>query len=194
MLTTLIRNTDPDGPVTRGTVRCSPTRPRSFADCTSAPEDHAQRASTAYEVPDEYRFGTELIVSPIVAPNDRAVQRGRTNVWLPQGDWFDLFSGRHYESRPTGGRRMEVWRPIDRIPVFAKAGGIVPLQPVAERRESINDIANPSALSLLVFPGASGEFTLREDNGRFGSRSMDTSIEFAWKPDGMSCLTILGVS
>lgn len=155
---------------------------------------HDPDASGAYEVPDEYRFGTELIVSPIVTPNDRAVQRGRTNVWLPQGDWFDLFSGRHYESRPAGGRRMEVWRPIDRIPVFAKAGGIVPLQPVAESGESINDIANPSALSLLVFPGASGEFTLREDDGRFGSRSMDTSIEFAWKPDGMSCLTILPVT
>ena len=44
----------------------------------------------AYEVPDEFRFGTELVVAPIVSPDDAAACRGRADAWLPQGEWLSL--------------------------------------------------------------------------------------------------------
>lgn len=117
----------------------------------------------AYEVPDEFRFGTELVVAPIVDPMDKASMRGKADVWLPQGEWFDFFDGRRYLSADPAGRRMAVWRTVDRIPVFAKAGGIVPMQSDAVD----NSTANPVALDVTVFPGADGAFTMLEDSGAF---------------------------
>ena len=134
----------------------------------------------AYEVPDEFRFGTELVVAPIVSPDDAAACRGRAAAWLPQGEWFDFFDGRRYVSSDAAGRRLEVWRSLDRMPVFAKAGAIVPLQDVAESGEAINSIANPQALRVLVFPGADGSFVMREDRGTWGATSADTAIAFTW--------------
>ena len=134
----------------------------------------------AYEVPDEFRFGTELVVAPIVSPDDAAACRGRADAWLPQGEWFDFFDGRRYVSSDAAGRRLEVWRSLDRTPVFAKAGAIVPLQDVAESGEAVNSIANPQALRVLVFPGADGSFVMREDRGTWGATSADTAIAFTW--------------
>ena len=62
----------------------------------------------AYKLTDEFRFGTELLVAPIVDPAERSVQRAKADVWLPQGEWFDFFDGRHYTSRPAEGRRLEL--------------------------------------------------------------------------------------
>ena len=77
----------------------------------------------AYHVPNEYMFGTELLAAPITEPMDKSSRRGKADVWLPQGDWFDFFTGRRYSASSPNGRRMTVWRPLDGIPVFAKAGG-----------------------------------------------------------------------
>ena len=119
----------------------------------------------AYKLVDEFRFGTELLVAPIVEPGERSVQRSKADVWLPQGTWFDFFDGRRYESRPAVGRRLEAWRALDRMPVFAKAGAIVPLQTVAGAAAPLNSVDNPRSLRVLVFPGAPGSFTLWEDDG-----------------------------
>ena len=125
-------------------------------------------------VPTEFRFGTELIVSPILEPADSQTQRAKTNVWFPQGQWFDFFDGRRYVSRPEAGRTMEVWRGIERVPAFAKAGGIVPMQR-PDDGDAYNSVDNPSALTVLVFPGADGEFTLWEDDGGVGTDNHWTS-------------------
>ena len=117
----------------------------------------------SYEVPDEFRFGTELVVAPVVDPMDKASMRGKADAWLPQGDWFDFFDGRRYVAADPAGRRLAVWRTIDRIPVFAKAGGIVPMQ-----SDLLSDMTvNPRALDAVVFPGADGSFAMREDSGEF---------------------------
>ena len=117
----------------------------------------------SYEVPDEFRFGTELVVAPVVDPMDNASMRGKADAWLPQGDWFDFFDGRRYTAADPAGRRLAVWRTIDRIPVFAKAGGIVPMQ-----SDPLSDMTvNPRALDVVVFPGADGSFAMREDSGEF---------------------------
>ena len=124
----------------------------------------APNIGESYEIRDEFRFGTELVVSPVVDPADKASLRAEADVWLPQGDWFDFFDGRRYASPDPAGRRLAVWRTIDRIPVFAKAGGIVPMQSDALDNTS----ANPKALDVVVFPGADGAFMMREDSGDFG--------------------------
>lgn len=117
----------------------------------------------SYEVPDEFRFGTELVVAPVVDPMDKASMRGKADAWLPQGDWFDFFDGRRYTAANPAGRRLAVWRTIDRIPVFAKAGGIVPMQ-----SDPLSDMTvNPRALDVVIFPGADGSFAMREDSGEF---------------------------
>lgn len=140
----------------------------------------------AYEVPDEFRFGTELLMAPIVTDDDPTAQRGRTEAWLPQGEWYDFFDGRRYVSDNASGRRLEVWRALDRTPVFAKAGGIIPLQELATG-DDVNDLRNPSALHVLVFPGADGTLTLREDDGIVScarrAHIADTMMTFDWRAD-----------
>ena len=132
----------------------------------------------AYEVPDEFRFGTELLVAPIVTDDDASARRGVAEAWLPQGDWYDFFDGRRYVSCSRSGRRLEVWRTLDRMPVFAKAGGIVPLQELGFG-DDVNDLDNPESLRVLVFPGADGSFTLKEDDG-----SVDSAAVSAESRDG----------
>lgn len=134
-------------------------------------------------VPTEYLFGTELVVSPIVSPQDPVAQRGRADVWLPQGEWFDFFDGRRYVAASGNGCLLQAWRPLDRMPVFAKAGGIVPLQ---EEREDLNDVSNPESLRVLMFPGADGAFDLWEDDGGVGDRNRwaCTRLRLEWPTAG----------
>ena len=146
----------------------------------------------AYHVPNEYMFGTELLAAPITEPMDKSSRRGKADVWLPQGDWFDFFTGRRYSASSPNGRRMTVWRPLDGIPVFAKAGGIVPMQPLSEG-DSINSVDNPQHLEIIVFPGADGDFTLMEDSGHYSRQitPATTAITYRWRKDGAtSALTV----
>lgn len=119
----------------------------------------------AYDVPNEYYFGSELIVAPIVEPMNKALHVAASNVWLPKGDWFDFFTGHRY----AGDKSVRVFRGIDEQAVFAKAGAIIPMAPHHSGR---NDTDNPDELEVLIFPGASNTFTLYEDNGT--DRSYET--------------------
>lgn len=112
----------------------------------------------AYQVPNEYAFGSELIVSPITNPRDAASQTAPAKTWLPEGAWADFFNGRIY----AGGRMTELYRSLDEMPVLMKAGAIVPL---ANLRGGDNSVENPGALELRIFPRANGAFTLWEDAG-----------------------------
>jgi hypothetical protein len=115
----------------------------------------------AYEVPTEFYFGTELVVSPIVSPIDRSVQRGMAQVWLPCGLWFDFFDGRKYEVTKEEGRKLAIWRDSSRIPAFCEAGSIVPLS--SDYMQGI--MQNPTELTVIAFPGKNGKFILLEDDG-----------------------------
>lgn len=112
----------------------------------------------AYRLRNQYYFGSELIVNPITSENDRNTKLGRVKTLLPEGMWYDLFTGLRYR----GGRTMYMHRPIDTIPVLAKAGSIVPLQ---SKEELSSRTDNPAKLDLLVFGGESGEFSMYEDDG-----------------------------
>lgn len=97
-----------------------------------------------YDVPNEYYFGTEPIAAPITDPADPCTCMGCAKAWLPKGTWFDFFTGRRYE----GGRLLSVWRSVEEMPVFARAGAIVPMQ---ELPEQMNDLSNPEKWRFTFF-------------------------------------------
>lgn len=113
-------------------------------------------ADEAYEVQNQYWFGTEMIVAPITQKMDSEVLMGKTQVWLPDGIWIDFFTGRHY----TGNRKLVMWRSLDKIPVLVKSGGIVPMM-----GESGNKTDCPDLIEIRVYPGADNTFALWEDDG-----------------------------
>ena len=112
----------------------------------------------AYNVPNEYYFGTELIVAPITQKSDAVSKAAKTTAWLPEGIWCDMFTGTVYE----GGQMTDMWRTISDMPVLMKAGAIVPM---TNMDEYSNTVKNPNALDVLVFPAGNGHFTLWEDEG-----------------------------
>lgn len=127
-------------------------------------------AGEAYSVPNQFWFGTQLVVAPITSPSDKNVAKAKADVWLPEGEWFDFFTGRRYVAK-DGGRKFEAWRGLGNQPIFAPAGALVPLAQL-ESGDDINSVANPSAFEVVVFPHVSGktqtqEFTLVEDDGQF---------------------------
>lgn len=117
----------------------------------------------AYRVPNEYYFGSQLLVSPITTHTDRFSRMSKVKTWLPEGMWVDFFNGTVY----YGGRMLNLWRTIDDIPVLMKQGSIVPLsnQPFGD-----NSVDNPSSLKVHIFPCKDNEFLLWEDHG-------DTSVD-----------------
>ncbi len=107
----------------------------------------------AYNCPEQYMFGTELIAAPVVTKGDEKGM-AKTRVWLPKGRWTDIFTGDSYE----GGRWVDMVRFMDSIPVLAKKGGFFPL----DGRKHTNSIDTPDYLRVMAFNG-NGEYTLHED-------------------------------
>ncbi len=134
--------------------------------------------SDAYEVPNQYEFGSELTVCPITRPMDRELGVGRVTAWLPERLYFDFFTGLRYH----GGRRLNLYRPMEAMAVLAKAGAIVPLTGAEEALE--NGVALPKTLELRTFLGGNGHLDLCEDDGETmayadGQRAV-TPVDFRW--------------
>ncbi|KAF9883042.1 hypothetical protein FE257_004296 [Aspergillus nanangensis] len=130
----------------------------------------------AYQVANQYLYGSELMIAPITSPRDRQTGLGQVLVWFPPARHVDIFSGMVYE----GNRMLHVTRSLDTYPVFAREGSIIPLDanPVPE-----NGCKEPEALELLVVIGADGSFELIEDEGTGASVG---EIQFAQTPISFS--------
>lgn len=101
---------------------------------------------------DQYLFGDSLMVAPVTRYGCRTVE-----VYLPEGVWYDFWTDREYR----GGRSVSVAAPLDRIPVFVRAGAVIP-----ETEEAAHTGASDfSQITLHVYPGAAGEFLFYEDAG-----------------------------
>lgn len=109
----------------------------------------------AYNYPNEYYFGEDLLVCPITEKGDELSKLSRVKAYLPKGCWVDIFTGIKY----AGEREIELYRSLDDIAVFARLGSILPL----DARKSGNEIDNPNELDLHVFAGADGSYSLAED-------------------------------
>ena len=115
---------------------------------------HAE-VEQAYAHPNEYYFGSELLCLPVTTPRIKGLNMAREEIWLPDGLWYDVFERRAYR----GGRTMLVYRALEKMPVFAKAGAIVPLT------DDMDAAHNPKNMRVMAYLGADGEFTMAEDDG-----------------------------
>jgi alpha-glucosidase (family GH31 glycosyl hydrolase) len=102
---------------------------------------------------DEYMFGPAFLVAPVT-------EQGATSrkVYLPAGtDWYNYWTN----ERLKGGQAVDAAAPIDIIPLFVRAGSIVPLGTEILSTEEAQAIA-----SVRVYPGADGDFTVYNDDGK----------------------------
>ncbi len=111
------------------------------------PEDRRVR-----DIGDQFMFGPAFLVAPVTEPGADS-----RSVYLPQvAAWYDFWTGKRLRAPET----IEVAAPLERIPLFVRAGSIVPLGPV------VQDAEEPlSLLEVRVYPGADGEFEWYSDAG-----------------------------
>ena len=134
---------------------------------------------SAYECKNQFFFGTELIVAPITEHTSSDNNMASVNVWIPEGRYTDIFTGRIY----CGKRFVRMYRDIENIPVLAKAGAIIPMN--ADDRS--NDCSNPVDMELLIYRG-NNTFKLYEDDGESLSYQNGAFCKtpFTVKEDGSS--------
>jgi alpha-D-xyloside xylohydrolase len=137
------------------------------------------RADTrAQNIGDQFLFGASILVNPVTEPG--ATSR---HLYLPQPKWYDFWTG----SSIQGPRAIDVPAPIDRIPLYVRAGSILPLGPDLEYAGQ--QPADP--IELRIYRGANGSFALYEDeNDNYNyEKGIHATIPFWWD-DGNHVLTI----
>lgn len=113
--------------------------------------------TSAFDAQDQYYFGSELFVAPILTASASGTTATVRKVWYPAGTWFNFFNG----EQVIGGAWSDVTAELEDIPVYAKAGAIIPLAP----KSTWGGIENPAELDIYIFPGADNAFDLYEDDG-----------------------------
>jgi alpha-glucosidase/alpha-D-xyloside xylohydrolase len=105
------------------------------------------------DIPDEYMYGPAFLVAPVAEQGAT-----RRTVYLPAGgDWYNYWTN----ERLHGGQTIVADAPIDTLPLFVRAGSIVPLGSDVDSAQEKQRIE-----SVRVYPGANGSFTLFEDDGK----------------------------
>ncbi len=118
--------------------------------------DHPRKAE-AYQFKNQYMFGDDLLISPVVKPIGKDSLFTMQKIWLPEGDWIEWSSG----TVLSGGKVVKRPYTLEEIPVYVKAGAIIPMQPKMKRigEKPINP------LILNIFPGSSGSTRVYDDEG-----------------------------
>ncbi|MBS1788802.1 MAG: glycoside hydrolase family 31 protein [Acidobacteria bacterium] len=101
---------------------------------------------------DEFLWGRDVLVAPVV-------EKGATtrDVYLPRGDWYDFWT----EEKLAGEREVNRAVDLETMPLYVRAGAILPLGPV--KQYTGEKVGGP--MTLVIYPGADGAFTLYEDDG-----------------------------
>ena len=157
------------------------------------------RDSHAIRLNDEYMFGHALLVKPVTDPlytwkddkkqghliyPDLRQAAAPVSVYLPEGtDWYDFWTGERF----SGGQTLQRPCSIEEMPVYVRAGSILPLGPFVQ----YSDEKPWDDLEIRIYPGADGTFTLYEDEGDNDNyeRGQFSEIVFTWD-DGSQSLTI----
>lgn len=108
---------------------------------------------------DEYMLGSFVLVAPVIAPGKEARE-----VYLPDGDWYDYYTGEKY----SGGRYILADAPLDKVPVFIKAGAIIP---VADGEIRSTEDITEDKISILTYPGKGSFVHYQDDNETFAYRN-----------------------
>jgi len=124
----------------------------------------------AYHVPNQYTFGTQMMVAPMTSKANSLLKASANNVWLPEGTWYDYFTGFRYQ----GQTKLKVFRTITEIPVFVKEGAIIPLD--GDVKSTVGEDL-PTLLEWHLFPGKNNQFTLIEQQKK---RRVKTTLALDW--------------
>jgi alpha-D-xyloside xylohydrolase len=123
-----------------------------------------------HEIFDQFMLGPSLMICPVLRPGAAA-----RRVYLPAGcDWYDFWTHR----RLSGGHYISAEAPLSQIPVYVRAGSILPLAQAAQHTDEERD----SPLEIRIYRGADGAFIWYEDEGE-GYQYEDgiyTVAEFSW--------------
>jgi alpha-D-xyloside xylohydrolase len=138
-----------------------------------------------WNIDNEYMFGRSMLVCPVTDSMYTSRRPGNTTVdlntikkqklYLPAGTtWFDFWTG----EKVNGGQEVEKEAPIDKIPLYVKAGSIIPLAPF----QQYTNEKKPDTLEIRIYEGADGNFTLYEDEGDNYNyeKGKYATIDFVW--------------
>ena len=130
------------------------------------------------DLSDQWLFGPALMPCPVCEYKARS-----RSVWFPEGGWYDFYTGEFI----PGGQRITVDAPYERIPLYVRAGSIIPFGPAMEW----SDEKPADDILLSVYAGADASFTLYEDDGlTYGyEKGKYSTIELKWD-DETRTLTI----
>lgn len=152
----------------------------------------------ALNIHNQFMFGKSLLVAPVTqamyikpaqgkgVPSEDFSKVKAKEVYLPQGaNWYDFWTG----EKISGGRKVNKETPIDIIPLYVRAGTIIPFGPEVQYAEE----KKWDNLEIRVYPGANGSFTLYEDeNDNYNyEKGVYSTITFDWD-DARNMLTING--
>lgn len=136
----------------------------------------------------EYFFGSNILVSPILKKKDSIMNRVIQKVYIPDGVWYDIFTGKKY----NGGRKYTSFYKDEEYPLFVRAGAIIPFS-----LNKYNDTSNPKELELVIFPGANNTYSIYEDDGISNKYKngdyLITNVEYVYEKNNYK-VTIMPVS
>lgn len=147
----------------------------SYPDCEAA-----------YSFPNQYTFGSELLVAPIVQPREWRTNLGSVKAWLPSHRHVDIFTGTVYD----GNRQITLHRRLQDYPVLAREGSIITLDADSSPR---NGCLDPNAFEVLIVVGRDGQATIMETKDEFKEEEnrKDTHIQFN-QPQGELTAQVTG--
>jgi len=117
-------------------------------------------ANESYTSKNEYLFGDQMLVAPVVSPADKTSGLTTQHVWLPEGEWIEWPSGRHF----TGPISVDRSFSIEQTPVYVKTGAIVPTQP--PMLYTGQKPVDPLIVNVWPLrPGANSSYSVYEDSG-----------------------------
>jgi alpha-D-xyloside xylohydrolase len=135
-------------------------------------------------IQDQYMFGPAFLVNPVTAQlystkkKSGNATKSRT-VYLPESTtWYDFWTGESY----TGGQTIDAAAPIDIIPLYVRAGSIIPMGPFLQYSTE----KEADTIELRVYPGANGQFTMYEDeNDNYNyEKGKYAEITVTWDEEG----------
>ncbi len=139
---------------------------------------HYPNDETARGLGTEYLWGRDLLIAPVFEPGARS-----RSVYLPEGDWVDWWT----HEKLAGGRTVTRDVNLSKIPIYVRAGAILPLDPI--RQYVTEPVTEPT--TLQVYAGADGQFVLYDDDGTSLDylRGQGTWTRLTWQ-DGQKRLQI----
>jgi alpha-glucosidase len=119
------------------------------------------QVNEAYSNQGEYMFGDQILAAPVVTPSDNVSGLATETVWLPPGEWIEWPTGTHF----TGPIKVDRRFSIDQVPIYLKAGAIVPMEP--PMLYTGQKPVDPLIVNVWPLePGAQSSYSVYEDSGQ----------------------------